>query len=192
MSDAYEARVKERCSKYASMLKATCAHCQGPVRGTAENPVYSLKEHDVDGYPVVEVLKNGGAVHRYDTHFRFGRRKAEMLLACLSQLREFGWASEEDQRQFKPGVVEDRSLGMKIQIYVEMRPDFEYSTGTRIDCPWLCLQTIRPAGDCRIGLGMMKCRAVWAVREDLRAWVRSCDARAAQLLSDIKSGFAAQ
>lgn len=180
--------MKERCPKYPSMLKATCSHCRGLPRGTGENPVYSLKEDALNGYPVVEVLKNGGPVHRHDRHFRFGRRKAEMLLACLPALREFGWATEEEQRQFERRVIEDRSLGVKIRVYVEMHPDFERSTGMEIKRPWLCLQTDRR----RIGLGMMKCRAVWAVGEDLRAWVQSCDATVAQFLSDLKSAFGAR
>jgi hypothetical protein len=45
------------------MLKAYCSHCQGTEPGTAENPKYSLKEDDFDGYPIVEVLKNGGSIH---------------------------------------------------------------------------------------------------------------------------------
>ena len=43
-----------RCPKNPSLLKATCSHCRGLGQGTADNPVYSLKEDNFRGHPVVE------------------------------------------------------------------------------------------------------------------------------------------
>jgi hypothetical protein len=74
---------QERCPIFPSMLKAYCSHCQGTARGTPGNPKFSLKEGIFKGFPVVEVLRDGAAIHPWDDHFRFGRRKAEMLLACI-------------------------------------------------------------------------------------------------------------
>lgn len=79
------------------MLKAYCSHCRGTERGTAENPRFSLKEDYLNGCPVVEVLKDGGPVHSFDSNFRFGMRKAQMLLACVDVLREF-WEHERDRK----------------------------------------------------------------------------------------------
>src|SRR5216684_3340590 len=124
---------REKCPKNPSMLKAYCAHCQGPERGTAENPSFSLKEGHFHGFPVVEVLSNGGSVHRWDRNFRFGLRKAEMLIACVTILRKFWQSSVDEQRAFKPQVMQNQRRGLHIQIYVEMQPEFDNSYGATID-----------------------------------------------------------
>jgi hypothetical protein len=80
---------RERCEKYPSMLRAQCSHCQRTERGTAGNPRFSLKEDNYYGCPRIEVLKNGGQVIMAQKHFRFGVRKAQMLVACGPLLREF-------------------------------------------------------------------------------------------------------
>ena len=162
---------QERCPKYPSMLKAHCSHCQGTERGTADNPRFSLKEDYFHGHPIVEVLKNGGSVHMWDANFRFGQRKAEILIACVAVLREFWQSSCDERLAFKPQLIENQRRGLRIQIYVEMHPDFEYSTRVTIDRPWLHLQALAPDNN-HIGLGMMKCRAICAVEEDLKHWLR--------------------
>ena len=163
---------EERCPKNPSMLKAYCSHCQGTALGTEANPRFSIKESYFDGFPVVEVLKNGGPVHVYDSSFRFGVRKALMLLACTDVLRDF-WHSTEDERlAFRPRLIEDKRHGLRVQIYVEMHPDFELSTGATVERPWLRLNALPPDKE-HIGLGMMKCRAICEVKEDLKGWLRT-------------------
>lgn len=163
---------QERCPKYTSMLKAYCSHCQGTERGTADNPRFSLKEEYFNGCPVVEVLKNGGPVHIFDSNFRFGVRKAQMVLACVHVLRGFWHSSEAERLAFKPQVIEDQRRRLRVQIHVEMHPDFEHSSGQTIERPWLRLQALPPDND-RIGLGTIKCRAICEVKDDLRQWLRS-------------------
>ena len=162
----------ERCPLYSSMLRAYCAHCQGTARGTPENPRFSLK-YDFDSVygPTVEVLKDGGSIHSHDEHFRFGRRKAEMLLACLPVLQEFRLSDDAEKIQFKNRVIEDRASGLIVRIFVEMYPEFIRSTGQTVDRPWLRLQALPPDNH-HIGLGAIKCRAIWAVQEDLRSWLK--------------------
>jgi hypothetical protein len=161
----------ERCPKYPSMLKAYCSHCQGTERGTAGNPRFSLRQGIFNGYPVVEVLKDGGQVVMSDEHFRFGVRKAQILVACVAVLREF-WQSTEAQRHaFKPQQIQDQRQTLRVKVYVKMNPDFEHSTGRTIDRPWLHLQALPPDKD-HIGLGMMKCRAICEVEEDLKRWLQ--------------------
>jgi hypothetical protein len=83
------------------MLKEECSHCQGLERGTAENPIFSIKEaDDFEGHPVVEVLKNGGPAVPWDKHFQFGERKAEMLIACVGILQKFRRSSDDARRAF--------------------------------------------------------------------------------------------
>jgi hypothetical protein len=52
-----------------------------------------------------------------------------------------------------------------------MYPDFEWSTGKLIERPWLRLQAM-PPDESHLGLGVMKCRAVWSVQDDLWDWAR--------------------
>jgi hypothetical protein len=78
---------QEKCPIYPSMLKAYCSHCQGIGHGTAANPKFSLSEATFKGHPVVEILKDGASIHMWDDHFQFGRRKAEMLVACIDRTR---------------------------------------------------------------------------------------------------------
>ena len=158
------------CPKNTSLPKAYCAHCQGTERGTPNNPRFSLKEYYFNGYPVVEVLKDGGQVVWSDSHFRFGIRKAQMLVACVVLFREFWRSSDERKLAFKPRLVEDQRQGLRIQIYVEMLPDVETSDGRPIDRPYLHLQALPPDED-HIGLGSMKCRAICEVQDDLRRWL---------------------
>ncbi len=176
---------EERCPKYPSMLKAYCSHCQGLERGTADNPQFSLKEDHLDGWPVVEVLKNGGPVGWWDGHFQFGQRKAEMLVACMDILRKFWLSTDDERRAFAPQLVENERRGLRIQVSVEMHPNFELSTGPTIDRPYLLLRALPPDDD-QIGLGVTKCRAICAVEEHVEKWlvkqqVRRLEERVKQL-----------
>lgn len=163
---------EERCPKNPSMLKAYCSHCQGTELGTEANPRFSIRQFYFDDFPVVEVLKNGGPVHVYDSSFRFGIRKALMIVACLDVLREFWHSTEEERLAFKPRLIEDKRHGLRVQTYVEMHPDFDLSTGATVECPWLRLNALPPDKE-HIGLGKMKCRAICAVNEDLKQWLRT-------------------
>jgi hypothetical protein len=162
----------ERCPLYPSFPRAYCAHCQGSIRGTPENPNFSLKYDFDPAYgTTVEVLKNGGPIHSHDEHFRFGRRKAEMLVACLPVLQEFRLSSDTERLQFKQRVIEDRARGLIVRISVEMYPEFVRSTGQTVERPWLRLQALSPDNH-HIGLGAMKCRAICAVQESLKVWLQ--------------------
>jgi len=172
---------EERCPKYPSMLKSECSHCQGMVRGTASNPHFSLREFEYEGYPMVEVLKNGGQDTPWDEHFQFGERKAEMLIACIDVLRKF-WRSTDDQRRaFPPQVVE--KSGLRIQVNVET--EFVHS-GERIYCPFLRLETLSPPAVVK-GLGAKKCEAICAVENDLNKWLlKHQPQRLKDLLSEMR------
>jgi hypothetical protein len=150
------------------MPKEYCSHCQGLERGTAENPIFSLKEdkEDFEGHPMVEVLMNGGPACSWDKQFQFGQRKVEMLIACMDVLRKFWLSTDDERRAFPPQLVETQTRALRIQVSVEMRPDFERSTGERIDRPHLRLQ----ADDVHIGLGAWKCRVICEVEAPLKQW----------------------
>lgn len=164
----------EFCSKYPSIPVAGCVHCQNPKRISWSDPRYTLLEgpDDLYGFPFVEVLKDGGPVHRFDRHFRFGRRKAEMIVACAQILRDFGWSTESEQRSFVARVIVDQRVSrLSVHVSVEMRPHFEHSRKGRIDRPWLHLRSLTSPGT-KIGVGILKSRALWQVRTELLAWAR--------------------
>lgn len=161
----------DRCDK-TGMDRRFCSHCQGTARGTQGNPEFSIKE-DFDeghGYPVVEILKDGAQIHEHDKHFRFGRRKAKIVLACLPALKTFGWPPGDENLQFREETFPVPEFGTRVRVSVEAYPYFARSTGEQISEPWLRLQTV-PYDELHLGLGRMKCRAVWSVQDQLRNWV---------------------
>jgi hypothetical protein len=159
------------CPLNPSLRKIECAHCQGPPAGSSENPVFSLKEDRFRGFPVVEVLKNGGPVHSWDTHWCFGVRKAEIMIACMPALREFWKASDYEKLAFGSRLVEDQSRNLRVRVRIKMQADFERSDGHPVDRPWLYLEALPPdSGD--LGLGALKCQAICGVEQDLRNWLR--------------------
>lgn len=160
-----------RCPIFPSMLKRECSHCQGTARGTRNNPRFSVREIDLDGWPGLEILKDGGPIHAWDGHFRFGRRKAEVLNACVDVLHEF-WLSDGDSAGMGlPRLIEDPRRQLKVWICVDGFENFQRSDGAVVDRPYLRLQAVGPYDD-RIGAGIIKSRAVWELREELRSWLR--------------------
>jgi len=95
-----------------------------------------------------------------------------MLIACLDTLREFWHATEQERLTFGSRVIEDPAHRLRVRIYVEMHPDFQYSSGETIERPWLRLQALPPDND-HIGLGMIKCRAICEVKDELRQWLQA-------------------
>jgi hypothetical protein len=156
------------------MYRRECSHCQGTARGTAENPHFSIEESSYRGYPVVEILKNGGPIHWHDQHFRFGCRIARIVLACLPGLRIFAWPSnEKDRTEFKPQIFTEADLGITVEVFAAMNPNFKIGDEL-IEKYWLNLKEL-PSFEIHKGLGVMKCRAVCSVQDQLRNWLsRRC------------------
>ncbi len=155
------------CRKHPSM-RGFCA-CDRSARGTNLTPIFSLHEGKYLGYPLIEVLKNGGPIHRFDSHFSFGVRKAEMIIACLEPIKEFAWASDEERRSFESRTIQEGPRA--IRVFVEFRENFEWSTGELVEQPWLRLESVTGYWPRIKGLGVMKCRAVWTLREEIGEWV---------------------
>lgn len=157
---------RERCPRHPSIPKDFCS-CQSR-RGTPENPVFSMIEDAYFGSAVVELLKNGGSIHRWNEHFRFGVRTAEMLLVCIDMLYEFAWASDEERCSFQPRTIQEGPHSLHVS--VEFYRDFVWSTGELIEEPWLRLESLNGYPVVK-GLGVMKCRAVWSLREQVGEWI---------------------
>jgi hypothetical protein len=120
---------------------------------------------------VVEILKNSGAVHRHDEHFRFGCRVARILLACLPALKTFAWpSSEKDRAKFEPQIFTESKLGIEVEVFVEMNANFVVYDEL-IEKYWRNLREL-PTLEIHKGLGVMKCKAVCSVQDELRDWLR--------------------
>ena len=76
------------------------------ARPPTQNP--TLGRQPLKAILVAEILKDGASIHIWDDHFQFGRRKAEMLVACIDVLRDF-WRSNGDEDDiFVPRVIENQ------------------------------------------------------------------------------------
>ena len=154
----------EKCPKYPSMLRTQCSHCQGTEWRTAKMPQFSLRQFREHGSPMIEIQKDGGPVHAYDSEFKFTPTTARMIMACMGTIRWFAQSDEKERLEFKGKLVNDRTL-------VTMYMEFETSNGRRVEQPYLKLESLS-GNEMRRGLGTMKCQAICAVETDLRNWLQ--------------------
>jgi hypothetical protein len=146
--------------------KDQCSHCSGGIFGLY--PHYQLKNGWFQGCPVVEVLRDGRPVHPYDEHFRFGVQKAWLLLSALEIIKEFADNTDDDGKTTVRSQFILDEFGKTLQIWVEMHEEFVRSTGETIYRPWLQIHRL-PNGP-RIGIGVQKAKAVYALAKELREW----------------------
>lgn len=146
--------------------KDQCSHCSAGISSLAG---HQLRAGRFECFPTVEILKDGGPVHPYDEHFRFGVQNAWLLLGALQIIKEFiDNTDDEGNTSVSSQYVRDE-FGDVLQIWVEMHEEFVRSTGETIHRPWLQIQRI-PSGP-RIGIGLQKARAVYVLAREIRAWL---------------------
>src|SRR3989442_3541350 len=122
---------------HTGLRKSYCSHCNPAI---VPEPHYELRPSSYRGNPVVEVLKDGGPVHPYDEHFRFGREKAKLIVAAMDLIEEFASNSIVESRE-----VQSKRFGLRFRAWVEMHDEFVHSSGAPIHRPWLKLEVL-PAG----------------------------------------------
>jgi hypothetical protein len=142
------------------MLRGTCAHCQAP-------PEYEMKEDIYEGNPIVELLHFGGPIIERDQHFRFGKSKATLLLACMDIVEELAATEGNERPRVTNRVFIDVVSGYRILATVETF--FELSDGRIVNLPWVRLQSERYL-DLHIGFGRRKAKAILALRRQLARW----------------------
>jgi hypothetical protein len=91
-----------------------------------------------------------------------------MFLACLPAIHTFAWGAAEERRGFQPRVYQEGDRAIRVS--VEMRPYFWCSTGAFVDEPYLRFEVLN-AWEVRRGIGVMKSRAIWTLREDIGDWL---------------------
>ena len=136
----------------------------------SQRPKYELRFSFFKSYPMVKVLKEGGPIHPYDRHFKFGLEKAALLLAALPIIEKF--ADNNDARIATVKMPLDKLTGRTMQVRVGTKSDFIHSSGETINRRWLSIDTLPMGSGASIGVGVNKAKAVCAVALELRAWVR--------------------
>ena len=161
---------EEKCPLNPSLRKSECSHCQRTGRGTRDNPIFSIREDTYLGNPVIVILKDGAAIHAWDSYFGMGAQKLRIVLACVEVLRDF-WLKDGCRNEaFQDRTISDPSGRLKVEVFVVWHPTFDRSDGEQVDKPYLHLRAVPPnAGE--IGLGVIKCRAIYELREELRRWL---------------------
>ena len=152
----------ERTCSFSGLRQLTCAHCKHPRR-----VLYELRPGVYMGNPVVEILKNGGPVHPYDEHFRFGLAKGRLLLAALDAIRQFAAVGDDIVERFTSEGPPQGIASDALTIWIELHPEFVRSTGETVDRPWLHMRS----STATIGVGYEKAKAVCALSDQLRQWV---------------------
>lgn len=92
----------------------------------------------------------------------------------LPALKTFAWPpSGGNPGEFKPQIFTDSVLGITVNAFVTMNPNFVVSDAL-IEKYWLRLMEL-PDLEVHKGLGVIKCRAVCLVQDQLRNWLaRRC------------------
>lgn len=129
-----------------------------------------MKESTFKGYPIVEIFHGGGPIHERDAHFRFGKKKAMLLLACIDIVEELAATQLGETPNIRDQIVMDTVNGINISVKVESFTDFELQPDIRINVPWVRLQSERYP-DLHIGFGRRKAKAILALRRRLAEWV---------------------
>ena len=123
------------------------------------------------GFPTLEILADGHPLEAFGKPLQFGHRKAQMLFACLVPIYEFAHASGDSARAaFAPRTIRDIADHLVVEVHVDLRRDVANGTAEQPEEPWLWLKASLPERE-QIGLSARRCRAVWAVRASLEAWL---------------------
>ena len=111
-------RVSFVICNFTQLPKDQCAHCSGIA--SRISPHYHLRTSWFEGSRIVEILKNGGPVHPYDEHFRFGSQKARLLLGALEVIKEFASNTDDEGNTTVTSQIVRNESGVLLQIWVEM------------------------------------------------------------------------
>ena len=151
----------EICEK-TRLKRAYCSHCQAP-------PEYEMVESTYKGSPVVEILHQGGPIHEFDKHFRFGKGKAKLFLACIDIVEELATTPYGEMPDIENQKVLDSVSGDLVFIEVESFREMQHSSGRTIKVPWVRLQSGNYP-NVRIGFGRQKAKAIVRLRKQLAEW----------------------
>ncbi|MFC1701282.1 hypothetical protein ACFL1J_00805 [Pseudomonadota bacterium] len=118
--------------------------------------------------PTAEILRNGKPFWEElpwaKDHFSFGRRKAILLLSCLDTIRAF-----HDSDGVQPGPEEEKTTrNMETLKEIKIR----YFNGFKLHGNWVDRPHLMVVeNQIRIGLGMMKARAILELEGEIIRFV---------------------
>ena len=113
---------------------------------------------------------SGFESHRCLQKFNYYKRKRPERVACIDVLRDFWRSNGDEDGIFMPRVIENQGRRLRIRTHVEKHHDFERSDGQTVEKS-SCGYKRCPHHD-HIGLGVLKCRGVCELEDELKRWLR--------------------
>lgn len=146
-----------------------CASCS-PRETRHSSFNYEIVESIYKDSPVIEILENSEPFP-FDSHFRFGCKKARLILACMDTIVEFSEHTDDNGRStVKPHTIDSIKFGGEISVSIEPHPEFVHSSGRTINKPWLSLR-VMPYESPHISFGLRKAHALVSLKDQIIKWL---------------------
>lgn len=157
------------CEHSFNQVDKNCPICFPSVRYRIYSDTYNRR-------PIVEIFRNGMPWFAPgDSHFRFGVKKAEMILYCIKEIEQFA-LSNNPAEIYKTSISKISPIDPSEEIYLQSFPEFERTDGHVVRMPFLRLnRTVNSVPSTDIGLGQTKAIALAVLQEELRGWFQSVD-----------------
>jgi hypothetical protein len=143
---------QDRCEKYPDLNRWECEHCQQRTM-----PKYTM----LDRGSSIELLKDGGPIHEWDSNFVLNAQEARTVLLAEPMLRRYMTTR----------------VGESLLCQVEGVPDClvsalkcEEEIHGRL-CSWFFVAAWPPFSGHDVRLGRAKCDAACALEAEIRVWV---------------------
>ena len=146
---------EEWCSICSGGNVAHTPRLQDPATFSAHEDVYK-------GNPTFEILNDGGVFNKVTkTRFRFGVRKAKMLLDCIEVIEQFAFTTDAGRQNFK--IPDNQRWNIRhvphfINKFDQLRnePYLQFKEDTSL----------------KLGVGAKRCQALWELRGEIRDFVK--------------------
>ncbi len=143
------------CSICSGGSVAHTSRVQDPSTFSAHEGVYKRN-------PTFEIQNNGGVFNKVTrAPFRFGLRKAKMLLDCIEVIEQFTFTTDAGRQNFK---IPDNH-----RWHIRHVPHFTNKFDQLLNEPYLQFEEGSPL---KLGLGAKRCQALWELRGEIRDFVK--------------------
>jgi hypothetical protein len=157
------------CEHYFNLVNRNC-----PICFPSEH--YQIVPDNFTGKPLVEIFRNGNPwLAPGDRNFRFGTKKAAMILYCIKEIEQFA-ISNCPAEIYETCIRKISSADPTDEIYLQSFPEFERTDGEVVRMPFLRVdRVVNSVKSTHIGFGQLKATALVILEEELRDWFQSVD-----------------